>query len=353
MTTPVKYDGKIKPKDFATIKLEQAFNDKSIVKRTVPMFSGEAGPEGGIEAMYHVKEAYEHACKALAWNTSEEKFNNFNEVVYSLALYYWTNTIELAFSNPGPDIWEKAWKLMAVRFSTGGKHSKDQLLEYLKSDACRKQIKTSVNEHIARILRMIHIADQLEGDENRPVTTTQTKSIIIKSMPSSWRNNLKSSNAAYMDMDINDLQDYFNLQKEISDNSNGRDVTKNHRATANGKKGSKFSKGKANEDYEPSQQCRKHPQHKHTWAQCFQNPKGESFKGNKKAKNNNWKSSNTNWKSGNSKSNTDSKKQEARNADSDVSGATKSSTVAERNVGAAGTNRSEAESFWEHIQSEL
>ena len=79
--------------------------------------------------MYHVKEAYEHACKALAWNTSEEKFNHFNEVVYSLALYYWTDTIEPAFPNPGPDTWEKAWKLMAIHFSTGGKHSKDQLLE--------------------------------------------------------------------------------------------------------------------------------------------------------------------------------------------------------------------------------
>jgi len=173
-------------------------------------------------------------------------------------------------------------------------------------------------------------------------------------MPYKWRNNLKSSNASYMNMELTELQDYFNLQKEIVDNdSNGKDVSKNHRATANGKKGSKYSKGKANEDYEPSQQCRKHPQHKHTWAQCFQNPKGASFKGNKKPRNINWKSSNTNWKSSNAKSNTDSKKQEARNADSDVSGAKNASTVADRNVGATGTNRSEADSFWERIQSEF
>jgi len=51
------------------------------------MFSGEGGTEGDIEAMYHIKEAYEHACKALDWNTSVEKFKHFNEAVYSSALY--------------------------------------------------------------------------------------------------------------------------------------------------------------------------------------------------------------------------------------------------------------------------
>jgi hypothetical protein len=34
-------------------------------------------------------------------------------------------------------------------------------------------------------------------------------------------------------------------------------------------------------------QCRKHPNHDHTWADCFDNPKGKNYRGNKTATHNN------------------------------------------------------------------
>jgi hypothetical protein len=33
-------------------------------------------------------------------------------------------------------------------------------------------------------------------------------------------------------------------------------------------------------------QCRKHPNHDHTWADCFDNPKGKNYRGNKNATHN-------------------------------------------------------------------
>jgi hypothetical protein len=41
-------------------------------------------------------------------------------------------------------------------------------------------------------------------------------------------------------------------------------------------------------------QCRKHPNHDHTWADCFDNPKGKNYRGNKNANHNNNNNNNGN-----------------------------------------------------------
>lgn len=312
MSTPVKYDDKFKPTKLLTTKVEQRFEDGTVIKKVLPMFSGEEDQDGGVEAMFYVKEAYEHACKSLDWTTPQEKFAHFNEVLYSLALTYWNDEIENSVSLR-QDCWTRAWTLMASRFSPGGKYSKDQLLDYLKSPSCRKLNSISVNEHIARILRMIHIADQLEGIENDsfPITAIQKKKIIIQSMPNRWVNNLKSFNPSYMSMNLQELQDYFNTQKEISDNQvqqikNKRKEQDSKTSTnvTSARTSNKFARRSpdtnfkrkdpansnankdANQNPLANEQCRRHPYHKHTWNECYNNPKGKNFRGFRTNKNN-------------------------------------------------------------------
>ena len=68
--------------------------------------------------------------------------------------------------------------------------------------------------------------------------------------------------------------------KDGEDKHHGNSQPKAHKAGNN--KNRKFKNGK--------DQCRKHPNHDHTWANCFQNPKSPNYKGNKtNNKNNNHK----------------------------------------------------------------
>ena len=59
--------------------------------------------------------------------------------------------------------------------------------------------------------------------------------------------------------------------------NHGNSEAKAHKANKN--KNRKFKQGK--------QVCWKHPDKTHTWAECFQNPKGKNFKGKTANTNNN------------------------------------------------------------------
>jgi signal recognition particle GTPase len=76
------------------------------------------------------------------------------------------------------------------------------------------------------------------------------------------------------------IEDSFN-KGNAQHNKQGNSKPKAHKAHKHQKKHGKT-------------QCRKHPDHDHTWADFFDNPKGKNYRGNKNANHNNNNNNNNN-----------------------------------------------------------
>ena len=110
---------------------------------------------------------------------------------------------------------------------------------------------------------MMNISDQLSGIEFPILTSVQRKKVLIESLPHQWRVNFNNTGLDYVTMSTIEIENYFTtLQKEQADKDH-KNRKKKNKAQVKGKR----------KHGSLSNQCRKHPNGRHNWEDCYQNPK--------------------------------------------------------------------------------
>lgn len=282
--TPIPMWPVLEYKNFETKKLQQAFENEGTYKENVPVFDGEGGKTGNAEAFLYVQERFNSVSnRKFQWDNLE-KFENFEDVLIGTAQHYWVDKVlthDDVVQALDQDKFANAMRLMMLRFC-GGRHSGDALMEYLSSDAAKKQRDKSVAEHVGRFCTLMGYARLLPREVSIAPTENQEKQLLFNSFPYNWKLNFNNSGAQVYDKTINELSEYMEGQKAVADLDSSKkrarttDLAK--QKLSNRKKGNKRGKnpgGFAN-------QCTRHepPNNNHEWADCVLNPRSKNFRGN-------------------------------------------------------------------------
>ena len=289
---PVTYTSTFFSKNLETTKFIQVLEDHQ-EKHEVSMYTGREG----LEAVVHCNNRFKRVATKLHW-TPQQKFDNYENILNDEALQYWTDTVlEVAWTDPATqEGFNEALQMMITHFS-GCDKARDFIIEYVQGKNCRKNKNTSVNDHVNRIKYLLHIANLCEGEEDY-ITESHKKRILFKTFPKVWQNNFTNSGKVVTDLNYNEIQQYFNQQKRLSDtiaslyNENGRPKRRNQYNFNNqGRNNKRQFRGnqRSNNNNQQNQQgfnpaiCR-HPEHKHLnkkhlWKDCIYNPRSQKYRG--------------------------------------------------------------------------
>ena len=108
--------------------------------------------------------------------------------------------------------------------------SKGDLIEYLKSEDCRKPMKAEVATHQDRIEELMRFSKMLEG--SRPnLTEEEQKLILFRSFPLAWQINWNRTQVSPQSATVEKLMQYMNNEKQYAD----AEWKKNHKKKDNNK----------------------------------------------------------------------------------------------------------------------
>ena len=293
ITTPVKYITTFKSSELTTRKIE---NGTKSVK--CPTFSGSEG----LEALFHVIHYFERIAvedlelfidgrqaKGIDYHLM---FKLFKHILNDSALLYWEELMKQGSyaeqSSHTKDNWDQVIKEMKKAFA-GGAKARDNILKYLASRGCKKQVDTSVDFHVRRISQLIEYANESEGLEAK-VTLFKRNDIIIQTLPAQWRHVYASSGKDITIATLQELIDFFSLQKDYFDRVNQMRVQR--RTKRNNPAGSfKFvreykttGESKLNETHpgkrklDGNERCPIHLNGTHRWIDCYLNQESPNYK---------------------------------------------------------------------------
>ena len=286
---PVPYVSTFRSKDLETTKFVQVLPDHT-EKHEVNTYTGREG----LEAVIHCNTRFLRVASKCNW-TPQEKFEKYENILNDGALQYWTQTvIPSVFEVPTTDaLFTQALQMMVSHFS-GCDKARDFIIEYVQSKSCKKTMKTTVNDHVNRIEYLLHIANLCEGEEDH-ISESRVKRLLFNTFPAAWKTNFTNTGRIITDLTIPEIQQYFNLQKKLSDATAASyydSSSRNNKRNANQGRGSRWvnNKRRKNQDNQrdfnqgsgPSI-CR-HVEHrnlnkKHLWKDCVYNPRSQNYRG--------------------------------------------------------------------------
>jgi hypothetical protein len=211
---PVMYKSNFKISELEKVKLEQSFDDGTKVKVEVPLFTGQQGLEG----LVYIVDRFKDACKTLDWVEGTEMFEGFTKVLQGQAYTYWIDEVLKEFSNEDHqtlESFEEAVNMMKISFG-GGTMARNHILQYIQSNDCKKPRKSTVEEHVRRIVTLISLANQSTGTDAK-VTKIKTNELLLSTMPNQWQQNFKLSGHTIADMTTDKFITYFSEVKSVYD----------------------------------------------------------------------------------------------------------------------------------------
>ena len=116
-----------------------------------------------------------------------------------------------------------------IRLYCTSTDSKGDLIEYLKSEECKKPMKASVATHQDRMEELMRFTTMLEG--SRPnLTEDEQKLILFRSFPEAWQINWNRTQVTAQEATVEKLMRYMCSEKEYAD----KEWKKNHKKKENG-----------------------------------------------------------------------------------------------------------------------
>ena len=106
--------------------------------------------------------------------------------------------------------------------------SKGDLIEYLKSEECRKPMKASVSEHQDRMEELMRFSTMLQGSRLN-LTEDEQKLILFRSFPEAWQINWNRTQVTAQEATVEKLMQYMSSEKEYAD----KEWKKNHKKKEN------------------------------------------------------------------------------------------------------------------------
>ena len=118
-----------------------------------------------------------------------------------------------------------------IRMYCTSTDSKGDLIEYLKSEECKKPMKASVATHQDRMEELMRFTRMLEGSR-ADLTEDEQKLILFRSFPEAWQINWNRTQVTAQEATVEKLMQYMASEKEYAD----KEWKKNHKKKENKEK---------------------------------------------------------------------------------------------------------------------
>lgn len=297
-TSPIAYECKVDESKFPLAKISQSFDDGSTVTEKFYCFSGNGDEATSCpEAFFVFEEEYVARSERLYWDNTD-RFQNLDRVLQGSAKITWNDEIvndNSIVSAPADQKYGLAIKKLITVFC-GGDASGDDLHDTLfNSMLFAKRKSDDVFTYSNRMKRVFHLKQRLPHKTYPPQLTEQEKKLILfKHFPYPWKEHFNHSSLELSQISMTELINYMNKEKKAADYHEAQ-RTKNREQEFRKITGQKKSRkrkqheqdtndkdqNKSDENYN---QCRKHPKHRHTWEECFLNPRNPNNKLKKQKK---------------------------------------------------------------------
>ena len=292
--TPVRYSTTFKASELQLKKLYNNQDKNKSRQAKCPCFDG----SGGLEALFYVLDYFTQAAKnELELVAPDETldyhqcFQKFKHVLTEEALSYWTDAILMTYNTKASHTkvnWTLAMKKLKVTFA-GGTTARDKILQYLHSNEVRKTLKSTVEQHTRRIIKLMNYADNSQGNSSI-LTEYERKKILFESFPYGWQANWTNAGKQIATQDITEMIEYFSTQKTHSDKEFHQNKKKNSGKTPHFQKTNfkfkqqhtSFDKNKQKPQYtdrfyNPESKCPIHVKGTHKWKDCRDNKRSPNF----------------------------------------------------------------------------
>jgi hypothetical protein len=299
--SPVKYESTLKISEMSTYTIKRYNEDNDKIEKDCLIFTGNEGLEGFV----HVYQRFNNACSVFEVNDVFEKIELFEKILEDDALLHWNMQIRPDFEDHvTEEAFKNAIKKMKIAFG-GGEKARDHIIEYMKSDSCRKPKKATVRDHSRRMQALMKLANEAEGTESQ-LNEAKFNKILLNSFPSEWKTAFVIGGGNISNMNTEDLINHFSEVKIEYDNrenknkgqwsgrGNGRGFGRGNRqygqqfrrnfgnygrgrGFVNGRNPGR-GRGRGGRGLNPEMQCPLHPFSNHQWKNCFENQRGERFR---------------------------------------------------------------------------
>ena len=176
-----------------------------------------------------------------------------------------------------------------IRMYCTSTDSKGDLIEYLKSEECKKPMKASVATHQDRMEELMRFTRMLEGSR-ADLTDDEQKLILFRSFPEAWQINWNRTQVTAQEATVEKLMQYMSSEKLYAD----KEWKKNHKKKENtkienkngyqgrggrGGRGGRSGRGRGRgrgQGRGNNERCRQH-EGAHLWKECpanFNSPAG-------------------------------------------------------------------------------
>jgi hypothetical protein len=299
--SPVKYESTLKISDMSTYTIKRYMDDSEKVEKDCLIFTGNEGLEGFV----HAYQRFNNACHVFNFDSVEEKIELFEKILEDDALLYWNTQVRPEISDE-EEITEEHFNVAIKKMKTafgGGEKARDHIIEYMKSDACRKPRKVTVRDHARRMQAIMKLANEAEGIES-PLNEMKFNKILLNSFPNDWKTAFVIGGGNISRMNTEELINHFSEVKIEFDNrenknkgqwtgrfnrNSGRGIGQFNpsygRNYRNGGRGRGFSgrnpgrgRGRMGRGPNPEMKCPLHPYANHKWKDCFENQRGIQFR---------------------------------------------------------------------------
>jgi hypothetical protein len=232
----------------------------------------------------------EYTATELEWS-DKECYKHFPSVLEGYASTVWEEVLEELKDEDQAKA--GSFKNIAIpRFykKLGGNERKqgDTILYYLEHK-CKKPMSKTPQQHYHRMVELLQIAKKLNKSQPTP-NKEKKKLLFLHAMPLEWQTANKSMGRSLDDEDL--LGRVLPFMTSMHEKELKLQAAKKHVSfKANEKRNEQEKKRPATQQsnsskrttadgqmYGGTKQCLKHPGHKHSWHECFENPKGPNYK---------------------------------------------------------------------------
>ena len=242
----------------SVIKYEEGFKKEDLIRYKLKAINPQGRSDGfekcasfdkgGIEVLLYVIEDFAMAVSSLNIITTAQHIEFFKKILghgpsekfKRLRLKNpdkYTDSVVQQLNEAGEVIGEVVNEVSGfntltndfIRLYCTSTDSKGDLIEYLKSEECKKPMKASVATHQDRMEELMRFTTMLEG--SRPnLTEDEQKLILFRSFPEAWQINWNRTQVTAQEATVEKLMRYMCSEKEYAD----KEWKKNHKKKENG-----------------------------------------------------------------------------------------------------------------------
>lgn len=279
--SPIQYESTCEDNEYGSFKTEITLVDNDKKKVNYKQWKADHGLEGLLYCYDHMKQQVVNHFEAEHW------IEHFPHMLAHTERGSWENIwnpIAAANADPTMQHFEEAFNRFLVKCCNAVEHPRDNIIAYMRTSACKKPRKVSVQAHVNRMNAIASMAKLLPGRE-APLTPTALSTIILNSFPDQWITDFiqaRTTNNQQGDYDLDTVVRYmsikkYNEDKKSIDTSNTRNTRSRTGGRGNGGRNNGNRNAGNRNHHNSNRSCPAHPTANHSWADCSVNPQSPNY----------------------------------------------------------------------------